>query len=83
MVAVNLIGKKKGAQEVIALRDISDRKELGIKFKFRYFQNIEGELVLPEGFEPSALQVVAQSKGKKASRIEQSYEWSTVLVKSS
>lgn len=83
VVAVNLIGKKEGTQEVIALRDISDRKELGIKFKFRYFQNIEGELVLPEGFEPSALQVVAQSKGKKASRIEQSYEWSTVLVKSS
>jgi hypothetical protein len=81
VVAVNLIGSKDGDQEIVALRDISDQEELGIKFKFRYFQNIEGDLVLPEGFEPSALQVVAQSKGKKASRIEQSYDWSNVLVK--
>jgi len=35
--------------------------------------------VIPEGFIPEHIQVVAQSKGKKASRIEQSFAWKQLL----
>lgn len=79
VVAVNLIGMRDDKQEVIPLRDVSELEDLGIKFRFRYFQNIAGELVLPEAFEPAQIQVVAQSKGKKSSRIEQSFEWQSLL----
>lgn len=80
VVAVNLIGNTDGVQDVIPLRDISEREDLGIKFRFRYFQNIEGELTLPENFVPLSIQVVAQSKGKRASRIEQSFDWSALTT---
>lgn len=79
LVAVNLIGMQGDKQEVVPLRDVTELKELGIKFRFRYFQNISGELVLPQDFTPERIQVVAQSKGKKASRIEESFEWQQML----
>jgi len=79
VVAINLIGMQGEKKEIIPLRDISEQKELGIKFKFKYFQDIAGDLVLPLGFIPESIQVVAQSKGKKASRIEQSFVWQQLL----
>lgn len=80
VVAVNVIGKNDGAEEILPLRDISDVEELGIKFRFRYFQDIVGELTLPDGFEPDKVQVVAQSKkvrGQKSTRVEQTFNWGT------
>lgn len=81
LVAVNLIGMQGAKKKIIPLRDISEQEELGIKFKFKYFQDLSGELVLPEGLIPENIQVVAQSKGKKASRIEQSFEWQALIKK--
>jgi len=81
VVAVNLIGMRDDKKEIIPLRDISEQKDLGIKFKFKYFQDISGELVLPEDLVPGSIQVVAQTKGKKASRLEQSFEWQTLINK--
>lgn len=79
IVAINIIGFAKDKQTVLPLRDISDVAELGIKFRFKYFQDITGELSLPEGFTPQSIQVVAQSKGKTASRLEQSFDWNTLV----
>ncbi|MDX1598250.1 MAG: DUF6776 family protein, partial [Marinobacter sp.] len=43
VVAVNVIGTRNDEKEVIALRDLSeDIDDLGVQFRFRYFQDIEG-----------------------------------------
>ena len=84
VVAVNFIGMRGDKKEIIPLRNLSDQQvELGIKFKFKYFQDIEGDLVIPDGFIPESIQVVAQSKGKNASRLEQSFEWKQLLEQKS
>ncbi|HLT14322.1 MAG TPA: DUF6776 family protein [Marinobacter sp.] len=76
LVAVNVIGTLGGEKEVIALRDLSeDIEDLGIKFRFRYFQDIEGSLSLPDKFEPLEIQVVAQAEGQKASQAERTFDW--------
>ncbi|MCS5562811.1 DUF6776 family protein [Marinobacter qingdaonensis] len=76
VVAVNVIGLRDEEKEVIALRDLSeDIDDLGVKFRFRYFQDVEGLLVLPEGFEPLEIQVVAQAEGRKSSQAERTFEW--------
>lgn len=76
VVAVNLIGTRGGEREVIALRDLSeDIDDLGVKFKFRYFQDIEGLLKLPEDFEPVEVQVVAQAQGRKSTQAERTFDW--------
>lgn len=76
VVAVNVIGGRDGEQEVMALRDLSeDIEELGIRFRFRYFQDIEGLLQLPEGFKPQEIQVVARPEGSGSSQAERTFGW--------
>lgn len=80
LVAVNVIGVQEGTKEVIALRDLSeDIEDLGVKFRFRYFQDVEGTLTLPESFKPLEIQVVAQAEGKKSSQAERTFDWDDVL----
>jgi hypothetical protein len=76
VVAVNIIGEQEGEQEVIPLRDLSeDVEDLGVRFRFRYFQDVEGTLALPDNFEPYEVQVVAKAEGSKASQAERTFEW--------
>ncbi|MFW5824556.1 MAG: DUF6776 family protein [Marinobacter sp.] len=76
VVAVNIIGERDGEQEVIPLRDLSDDvDDLGVRFRFRYFQDVKGVLVLPDDFEPYEVQVVAKAEGNKASQAERTFEW--------
>ncbi len=76
LVAVNIIGEREGQQEVIPLRDLSsDVEELGVRFRFRYFQDIEGTLSVPDDFEPYEIQVVAKAEGSKASQAERTFQW--------
>lgn len=76
VVAVNLIGTHDGKKEVMPLRDLSTSvDQLGIPFKFRYFQDIDGELVLPADFSPDEVQVVAQAQGHDSARIERTFQW--------
>ncbi|MEY8262607.1 MAG: hypothetical protein RPR98_00260, partial [Bermanella sp.] len=76
LAAVNITGVLGGKQKVFGLRDLTDDvQDYGIKFKFRYFQEISGEMVLPEGFIPESIEVVLQSKGSKAGRVTQTTPW--------
>lgn len=76
VVVVNIIGDRNGEQEVIPLRDLSgDVEELGVRFRFRYFQDVEGMLTLPDNFEPYEIQVVAKAEGNKASEAERTFDW--------
>lgn len=45
----------------------------GIEYSFRYFQQVEGDIVLPEGFEPVRVTVRLTPRGGAA--IEQSFTW--------
>ena len=76
LVAINVVGMQDDAKLILPLRDVSeDQSALGIKFKFKYFQDITGELILPEGFVAESIQVVAQADGTQASTLERSYMW--------
>ncbi|MFL1456208.1 DUF6776 family protein [Marinobacter sp. GN3S48] len=76
VVAVNVIGMRSDEKEVIALRDLSgDIDDLGVKFRFRYFQDIEGQLELPSDFQPMEVQVVARSEGRKSAQAERTFNW--------
>lgn len=80
LVAVNVVGMQEGNKVIFPLRDVSDdQSSLGIKFKFKYFQDITGELILPNGFNPESIQVVAQADGKKGSKLERTYMWNDLV----
>lgn len=76
-VGVNLVGTRAGERVALPLKDVSDDiDDVDIKFRYRYFQDIKGDLVLPEGFIPDQLQVVAQAVGSRSARVEATYNWS-------
>ncbi|WP_369856322.1 DUF6776 family protein [Candidatus Thalassolituus haligoni] len=73
-ITANVVGlNDKGVSATVPLVQL-DATFTG-KFRFRYFQELSGELALPDGFTPQKVNVVAQSTGKKARRTEQTYDW--------
>ena len=58
---------------------IGDNDSKAIGFSFRYFQDFERELMLPDGFVPDRVMVEVSPKGRKgraAKAIKQTFEWS-------
>lgn len=75
--AVNFVGMEAGKRKIIPLRELDEKvNELGVKFSFRYFQEVAGEVTLPANFKVEQVQVVLQSSGSKAQRVEETIEWS-------
>ncbi|MCG8413892.1 MAG: hypothetical protein MI746_06695, partial [Pseudomonadales bacterium] len=75
-VNVNLIGTQNDEQVIYPLREISeDEDQLDIRLRFKYFQNIEGELALPEGFEPDRIQIAAISIEPVEKTVNQDFSW--------
>lgn len=75
-VNVNLVGEQAGRRQVVALREISEEQELlDIRLRFRYFQDIEGELALPDGFEPRQIEINAFATAPMAKSVSKSYDW--------
>lgn len=46
-----------------------------IPLRFRYFQMIEGELEVPEGFEPQRIEVVATITNPRKLEVREQYPW--------
>ncbi|MEJ2444524.1 MAG: hypothetical protein P8Y42_13885 [Exilibacterium sp.] len=72
----NVVGRQGDVVRSIALKDLSEQvKEEDIKLRFKYFQNVEGELVLPPGFEPERIELLAKSTGRNAATVEKKFGW--------
>ena len=48
-------------------------------FSFRYFQDFDREIVLPDGFEPERIKLEVRSRTRSISSIEESFAWSNSL----
>jgi hypothetical protein len=46
-------------------------------FSFRYFQDFDREIVLPDGFTPERITIEVRSKTRSIDSIEESYSWAT------
>ncbi len=75
-VEISVVGQQGELEKSFSLSELDTDKESAIRFRFRYFQNINGELMLPDGFEPREVMVVAQSSGARGQRLEKTFDWS-------
>jgi hypothetical protein len=76
LAAVNFVGLEGGKRKILPLRELDGKvEELGVKFSFRYFQEVGGEISIPANFNLEQVQVVLQSTGSKAQRVEETIEW--------
>jgi len=50
------------------------------KFGFKYFQNFEGGIRFPQGFEPLSLYIKARPKSAKVPRVDIVYSWGDLIA---
>lgn len=66
-------GVKSGLPKTLTLNQLSVEKRKHLTFKFRYFQKLEGDLILPEGFVPRQVRVNVIPRKKK--NIQNHFDW--------
>lgn len=74
-VQISVLGQEAGLEKRFNLSELDEEKDDSVRFRFRYFQNINGELIVPEGFEPREVMIIAQSSGANAQRLEKTFDW--------
>ena len=75
-VNVNILGTRDRQEISMPLRSLAvEEDQLDIKLQFRYFQNIQGELILPDGFLPLGVQILAVDEGNNGKTIQKSFAW--------
>jgi hypothetical protein len=74
-VEIIIVGNTQEGERSLALQELRDDKQNSIRFRFRYFQNIDGELRVPKGFEPRQVMVIAKSTGGNNQRLEKKFDW--------
>lgn len=72
-------GVMEGTNKTLTLADLSGGKMGDLKLRFKYFQNLEGDIVLPKGFVPSGVLVDLQPKGKGMTRIKKNFNWTDIV----
>lgn len=77
-VNLSVEGSQNGVQKTYALAELVPADEKGAwEFSFRYFQDFDRVLVLPDGFTPLRITVEVRSRTRSISSIEESFAWQT------
>jgi hypothetical protein len=78
VIELNIEGLQNGRSTRLSLAQVSEEKLDRIKMRFRYFQNVEGKLLLPNGFEPATIEIDVKPSGGKLERVKESFNWSPI-----
>jgi hypothetical protein len=80
-VQIDIAGRLDDQRQVLSLATILlEGRTFDPALNFRYFQNLEGEFILPEGFVPEQVEVKAESSKPTAIKVEKIFSWSVVEV---
>lgn len=72
---LSVLGLQDGKQRTLKLAEMADEKMSSIKMRFRYFQEVDGQLHLPEGFTPNALTLEIKPKNRGVASLTETFEW--------
>ena len=77
-VQISVDGISKGVAAHLAYQQLMAETDKPLSFQFKYFQQLEQLITLPEGFEASRLTIRLKSNSLK-SPVEQSWEWESLI----
>ena len=55
---------------------LTDGKKPQPEFSFKYFQQLDGFILLPEGFTPSQVRITLEARGQSGKPVSRSFDWS-------
>jgi len=73
VVQIEGVSDNRPVQLALPQAGVTTRADGQLPFQFRYFQNLEQDIVLPEGFEPRAVNVEVRSA--RLAPVRESYPW--------
>jgi len=77
-VSLSVVGNQDGVETSYDFNQlIPPEADTGWAFSFRYFQDFDRQLVLPDGFTPERIRVEVRSRTRSISSIEESFAWVT------
>ena len=77
-VSLNIVGEQNGTEMTYAFTQlVKEDADQSWPFSFRYFQDFDRQLVLPDGFTPERINVEVRSRTRSISSIEESFAWET------
>lgn len=75
-VRISIDGELDGEETSFTFRDLlPEGADAAWKFSFRYFQDFDRLLVLPDGFTPERINVAVDSQTRSIASIEESFTW--------
>lgn len=69
------IRERGGDKETLSLLDVSVPEKEQLHFRFKYFQEFEGDLELPDGFVPFRVTISVSPSGRRYEPIEETFDW--------
>ncbi|MEJ2059141.1 MAG: hypothetical protein P8Y64_01455 [Gammaproteobacteria bacterium] len=76
---ISLVGMLNGAQTTLDLSKLTGGDQKRLKFSFKYFQSIDGNIKLPVGFEPQKIEVRVRPSSRRLDSIDRDYDWAKTL----
>jgi hypothetical protein len=77
---VSVNGVVNGKLTTVAWNELApDQQAGGLPFSFKYFQQLSGSLMLPEGFTPNRIRIDAEAGGESG-HTEREFAWSEALT---
>ena len=77
-VSLSVVGSQNGVETTFELAQLLvDESDSAWPFSFRYFQDFDRRIVLPDGFTPERIDVAVRSRTRSISSIEESFVWAT------
>ena len=74
-IEVTIEGTNQGVTQVLALNDVSDDAGKPMNFGLKYFQNFNGKLTLPQGFEAESMRVKVKPRSKTLDSVDEKFPW--------
>lgn len=68
-------GLENGEQKKLELRHVTEKSIKELNYSFKYFQNIEGDVEIPENFSPLRVTVQVLPRGNERDMIEKTIQW--------
>jgi hypothetical protein len=74
-ILISVEGLRNDQAATLELKDLTGGKRKSHKMRFRFFQNIEGQLTLPDDFVPAKIVIELDPEGNKQDKVTAIYDW--------
>lgn len=74
-VRIEVTGRTPTGVQVLPLTELASLPQYPLKFRFRYFQDLRGELRIPDGFSPDQVAVTVERSGAKP--LKRTFDWAS------